>query len=166
MRKEKREGMIRLNHIVEATSVQLEEVVRIVDANWEEIGQRPLIKKEVQTLEYWERVHRNGRIFLYQAENKVKNNDFVALLSLIKDNKNMVIDFLYIAKDYREQEITIKMLRLAEIVAANWTVEQITWLFYCKEELESQFPLFQRLGYVLHCPMDKKGFILLEKKVV
>lgn len=155
-----------MKYIVEATSVQLDEVVRMVNENWEEIGQRPLIKKEIQTREYWEKVHRYGRIFLYQVENETEKDDTVALLSLLKDENKMVIDFFYVAKDYREQDIGIKMLRLAEKVAMNWSIEQITWLFYCKEELENQFPLFQKLGYALHCPIDKKGFILLEKKVM
>lgn len=150
-----------LNHIYEATSVQLDEVVEIVNLNWEEISERPLIKTEIRTRRYWEEVHRKGRLFLYKEE----NNKLAGMLSLLKDRNNMVIDLFYIATAYRGQEIEVKMLRLAEKVAANWSVEHISWLFYGKADIEKQFPIFQQLGYVLHCPMDKKGFVLLEKKV-
>jgi GNAT superfamily N-acetyltransferase len=154
--------MRKLNHIFEATYVQLDEVVRIVNEHWEEINERPTTMQEKKSRIYWEKVHRSGRLLLYRAE----NDELVAFLSLIKVEKNVTIDVFFILPNYRDQGIGRDMLRVAERIAFNWSAEQISWLFYSKEDIEKQFPIFQQLGYVLHCPIDKKGFVLLEKKIV
>ena len=157
----KQERVRELNHIYEASFNQLDEVVQVVNQHWEELSGRPMAKLEEKDRSYWEEVHRKGRLILYRAD----NHELGAFLSLFKVEKKVVIDVFFIVPDYREQGIGLKMLRVAERLAVNWSAEQISWLFYSREDIENQFPVFQHLGYVLHCPMDQKGLVLLEKKL-
>lgn len=154
-------GWGKLNHIHEATFKQLDEIVEVVNKNWEEISGRPMAKIEEKNKSYWEEVHRKGRLIIYKDD----NDELGAFLSLLKVENNVLIDVFYILPAYRGQEIHLKMLRVAERLAMKWSAEQISWYFYGREDIENQFPIFQHLGYVLHCPMNQKGLVLLEKKL-
>lgn len=151
-----------LEHIHEATYKQLDELVEVVKRHWDEICERPMAKEEMKTRRYWEEVHRNGRLIVYKTD----HNKVGAFISLLRVEKNVAIDVFFIDPALKEQGIELKILRMAERIAVNWSAEQINCLFSGKEEITKKLPIFQLLGYVLHCPMDKKGFVLLEKKFV
>lgn len=151
-----------LKHICEVTYAQLDELVKVVNQYWDTFSKRPMIKEEVKNQSYWEEIHRKGRLIVYKAD----NNEVGAIMALLKVDKNVTIDVFIIAPPYMELGIEPKMLRVAERIAVHWSAEQLSWLFSGKEDIEKEFPIFQQLGYVLHCPMNKKGFMLLEKKVV
>jgi hypothetical protein len=145
----------------EATNGQLGEVVQMVNRYWDNVCGRPSVKNEIRNRSYWEEVHRTGRIILY----KTNHGELNAIMSLIKKDKKVTIDVFLIVPSNQKQEIRLKMLRLAERMAIYWSAEQISWLFYNREDIEIHFPIFQQLGYTLHCPLNQKGYILLEKKL-
>lgn len=151
-----------LEYIYEATYEQLDELVKVVNRYWDELSERQMIKEEMKTRSYWEEVHRKGRLIFYKAD----NNEIGAFISLLKVDKNVAINVFFIDPVYKEQGIGLKMLRVAERIAVNWSAEQISCLFSGREDIAKELPIFQQLGYVLHCPMDRKGFVLLEKKVI
>lgn len=151
-----------MEHIYEATFEQLDELVKVVNRYWDELSERSMAKEEMKTRSYWEDVHRKGRLIIYKAD----TNKVVAFISLLKVDKNVAIDVFFIDPAFKELGIGLKMLRVAERISFNWSAEQISCLFSGKEDIAEELPIFQQLGYVLHCPMDKKGLILLEKKVI
>lgn len=152
----------KLEHIYEVKYEQLDELVKVVNQYWDELSERSMAKEEMKTRNYWEKVHRKGRLIIYKADpNKVG-----AFISLLKEDKNVAIDVFFIDPAYKEQGIGLKMLRIAERISFYWSAEQISCLFSGKEDITKELPIFQQLGYVLHCPIDKKGLILLEKKII
>lgn len=151
-----------MKHVYEATYTQLDEVVQVIDQYWDILSERPMTKEEIKSRSYWEDVHHKGRLIIYKED----NNEVGGVISLFKAGKDVKIDVFFIVPPLKEQGIEYKMLRVAERIAVNWSAEQISWLFLGKEDIEKEFPVFEKLGYVLHCPMNQKGYVLLEKKVV
>ena len=151
-----------MKHVYEATYAQLDEVIKVINQYWDKRSENTMIKEEIKSRSYWEGVHRKGRVIIY----KVDNNEVEGVISLFKEGKQVKIDVFFIVPPLKEQGIEYKMLRIAERIAVNWSAEQISWLFSGKEEIEKEFPVFEKLGYILHCPINQKGFVLLEKKVV
>ena len=156
-----KKGVGEMDHIFEASSAQINEVVALLRENWEELQQRPLAKSEELENSYWEAVHRNGRIFFYRSE----NGSIAAIISLSKKETLISIDLFYVTPQFRKQGIGEKMVRFAERAAANWSGEHINIMFSGREELDRIFPMFQSLGYIFHCPINQKGNVLLEKKI-
>lgn len=151
-----------MKHICEATYAQLDEVVQVIDQYWDVLCERPMIREEIKGRSYWQDVHRKGRLIIYKEDNDVVGG----VMTLFKEGKQVKIDVFFIVPPFNDQGIEYKMLRVAERIAVNWSAEQISWSFSGKENIEKEFSVFEQLGYVLHCPMNQKGFVLLEKKVV
>lgn len=151
-----------MKHIFEVAASQLEEVIQIINQYWEEVSERPLAKEEWKEKAYWEEVHRKGRIFLYKED----SGEIAALLSLLKTENQVTIDLFFIVPAFKNQGIGLKMLRFTERITIHWSADHIRWFFHDKEDIEKHFPIFQQLGYVIHCPIKQKGCLLLEKKVM
>lgn len=150
-----------MNHICEASSTQLDEVVEFMRENWQEGSELPITKPEAKERTYWEAVHHDGRIFLYRGEDKAIGG----LLALFQKDTMVTIDLLFVKPRFRDQGIEMTMLSFAERVAVKWSGDHINLIFSNKEELEHVLPKFQGLGYSYQCPINQKGKVLLEKKL-
>lgn len=151
-----------MNHICEASSTQLDEVVEFLRENWQDVSELPLVTPEAKERTYWEAVHHDGRIFFYRDEDRVIR----ALLALSHKEAVVSLDLFFVKSKFRDQGIGMTMLSFAERVAGKWSGEHINLMFSNKEELEHVLPKFQSLGYSCQCPINQKGNVLLVKKLM
>lgn len=149
-----------MQRIREPAAGQIDQVVALVREHWEEISRCPGTSEAELEPAFWERRQREGRILIcYEGHDRP-----VAMLNLTKEGTTARFSHVLVVPSRRGCGTGTRMLRLAEKMAGVWGAESISLLL--QEEQQELLRYFHRLGYVLHCPIGKKGYISLEKKLV
>lgn len=146
-------------HIQEVSVSELNDVVQFVHENWNELSKRPKASCEERELAYWKALQGQQRILVYRLEDKTISG----LLTLSKEGDVTHLDHFLVKVGMRRQGMGTKMLKIAERMAGIWKTKYIDLLG--NEENELVLSYFQRLGFILQCPIQSKQHILIEKKL-
>lgn len=148
-----------VTHIQEVSVAELDDVVQFVNEQWNELSKRPKMRPEEREVAYWKTMQAHERILVYRLEDKT----ILGLLTLTKDNDVTRLDHFLVKQEVRRQGIGTKLLKMAERLARIWMTDHMILLG--QEEQDFSLPYFQRLGFVLQCPIGQRGHISLEKKI-
>lgn len=148
-----------MEQIQEVKDTQLNEIVNFVNRHWKEIGKRPGAKEDEKELAFWQHFRNTKRILIYRGT----AGEIQAILTMEKDESFLRIYHFYVAPEFRRQGIGNRLLHMAERLSSIWNVNSI--LLKGRKGHEEFLPYFNKLGYSLHCSIEDKNNITLEKKL-